>query len=192
MSQTKSYDYTAIRDFFIRDSSRLLSELSSRSLGTASSDAERCVRLSGANIYLEEWSRMRTLSTNLEVWIKEHKKPIKNLQKCFIELMQQLSPEWTVEVKHDDEAIVYCANQRLIQYLAFAEDLIRKHFHSVDRISSSIEYNPETNDKWVSIDVEVTGDMNQVIEWEGSFVKEWVASVPYPERNKIRLSCDII
>jgi hypothetical protein len=86
----------------------------------------------------------------------------------------------------------YGMNHRLIQYLAFAEDLIRKHFPSVDRISSSIEYNPETNDKWVSIDVEVTGDMNQVIEWEGSFVKEWVASVPYPERNKIRLSCDII
>jgi hypothetical protein len=192
MSQTKSYDYTDIRNYFFRDSCRLLSEVSSGSLASTSSDAEKYVSLGGVNIYLEKLSRIRTVSTNLEAWIRENKKPLEDLQKYLIDLMQQLSPQRTVEVEYADEAIIYCAEHQLIQSLAFAEDLIRKHFAKIDRIRSYVEYDPETNDKWVSIDIEVFGNIDQVIEWEENFTKEWVASVPYPFREKLRFSYDII
>ena len=88
--------------------------------------------------------------------------------------------------------ILFCAEQSLINYLGSAEDLIKKHFPTVHEINFSTEYDPETPDRWVSADIKVSGEINQIIEWEDSFVKEWVNSVPYPEREKIRLSCDII
>lgn len=73
-----------------------------------------------------------------------------------------------------------------------AEKLIKENFPTVCKISFSVEYDPETFDKWVVADIEVYGEIDQVIAWEDEFVKEWVVTVPYPERNMIRLLCDII
>ncbi|MCK4619512.1 MAG: hypothetical protein KAT52_06180 [Desulfobacterales bacterium] len=81
---------------------------------------------------------------------------------------------------------------KLIKYLGLAEKLIKENFLTVRKISFSVEDDPETFDKWVVADIEVYGEIDQVIAWEDEFVKEWVATVPYPERNMIRLSCDII
>jgi hypothetical protein len=80
----------------------------------------------------------------------------------------------------------------LIGYLRLIEDLINKHFPTVQKISFSLNYEPETSDKWVNANTEISGDVSQVIEWEDSFITEWVSEVPYPERDKIRLSCDIM
>ena len=88
--------------------------------------------------------------------------------------------------------ILFCQDESLIKYLGLIESLIKKHFHTVHKISFSTEHDPETSDKWVTAVVEISGEIDQIIEWEDNFVKEWVASVPYPQREKIRLSCDII
>lgn len=108
------------------------------------------------------------------------------------ELGSQLNAERRIEVIHDDEVILFCRNQSLIKYLDLAEDLIKRHFATVQKIVFSMGYDPEIPDKWVNADIKVIGEIDQVIEWENSFVNEWVNSVPYPEREKIRLSCDII
>jgi len=103
-----------------------------------------------------------------------------------------LDQERTVEVVRDDEAVLFCTDQSLIESLGLIEDLIKKHFPTVSKISFFLEYDPETADKWVSADTEISGDIYKIIEWEDNFIKDWVSLVPYPERNKIRLSCDII
>ena len=97
-----------------------------------------------------------------------------------------------IEINHTNEAILFCAEHTLIKYLGLAEKLIKENFPTVRKISFSVEDDPETFDKWMVADIEVYGEIDQVIEWEDEFVKEWVATVPYPERNMIRLSCDII
>lgn len=107
-------------------------------------------------------------------------------------LKPQLSDEPRVEINQTSEAILFCAERSLIKYLGLVEMLIREHFTTVRKISFSVEYDPETSDQWVIADIEVYGEIDQVIAWEDEFVKEWVATVPYPERNKIRLSCNII
>jgi len=97
-----------------------------------------------------------------------------------------------IEINHTNEAILFCAEHTLIKYLGLAEKLIKENFPTVRKISFSVEYDPETSDQWVVADIEVFGEIDQAIAWEDEFVKEWVATVSYPERNKIRLSCDTI
>ena len=129
---------------------------------------------------------------NIESWLKNHYVSLQHFQAFLMELTPQLDEERTVEVVRDDDAVLFCTDQSLIKYLGLIEDLIKKHFPTVSKINFFLEYDPETSDKWVSADTEISGDIDQVIEWENHFIKEWVSQVPYRERNKIRLSCDII
>ena len=192
MAQTISHDYTSLENYFLRDRFRFVSGMSGVTSDIASIGAEKRINLHTSQSHLERWAGLRTVSINLEKWIEEHKESLEDLKKLLSKLLPQLANDWKVEVKHDDEAILFCANQGLIKCLGIAESLIREYFPTVGKVNFSIEYDPETSDKWVSADIEVYGEIDQVIAWEDEFVKEWVATVPYPERNMIRLSCDII
>ncbi len=136
--------------------------------------------------------KWKTISGSIEEWMENRKESLINLHNLIETLKPQLSDEPRIEINQTAEAILFCAKRSLIKYLGLAEMLIREHFTTVRKISFSVEYDPETSDQWVIADIEVYGEIDQVIAWEDEFVKEWVATVPYPERNKIRLSCDII
>ena len=136
--------------------------------------------------------KWRTIPGSIEEWMEKRKNPLINLHNLIETLKPQLSDDRKIEINQTDETILFCAERSLIKYLGLAEMLIREHFTTVRKISFSVEYDPETSDKWVSADIEVFGEIDQVIAWEDEFVKEWIATVPYPERNMIRLSCDII
>jgi len=128
----------------------------------------------------------------LETWLRDSRVPLWHFHKMLKGLATQMSEEKPIEIDREKEVILFCADQSLIKYLNLAEELIKEHFTTVQKISLSVEYDPETPDKWVIADVAVAGEIDQVLEWENSFIKDWVTFVPYPEREKIRLSCDII
>lgn len=133
-----------------------------------------------------------TNTRSTEAWVDRDKIQLNNLKNLLEKLSSDLSNERRIEVIQDDEVILFCRNESLIKYLGLTESLIRKHFSTARKISFSLEYDPETSEKWVIADAKISGEIDQIIEWEDNFVRDWVASVPYPEREKIRLSCDII
>ena len=134
----------------------------------------------------------KTISGPIEEQIENLKEPLANLHNLIETLRLQLSEDRKIEINHTNEVILFCAEHTLIKYLGLAEKLIKENFPTVRKISFSVEDDPETFDKWVVADIEVYGEIDQVIAWEDEFVKEWVATVSYPERNMIRVSCDII
>jgi len=133
-----------------------------------------------------------TTPGSIEQWIQECRKPLNHLQDLIETLKPALSDDPRIEISHSDESVLFCADHSGIKYLGLAEQLIKEHFPTVRKINFSLEYDPETSEKWVNADILVFGEIDQVIEWEDEFVKEWVATVPFPERTMIRLSCDII
>jgi hypothetical protein len=132
-----------------------------------------------------------TRSSGTGMWLKEHGATLTDFDNSLKGLAPFLGAR-SIEVVHNDEAVFFCSEHSLIWYLQLIEDLISEHFPTVQKISFSLDYDPETSDKWVNADIEISGDVSQVIEWEDSFITEWVSQVPYPERDKIRLSCDIM
>ena len=145
----------------------------------------------GQTVFNSPEKEQATGPGNTGMWLKKYR----TLLSDFDNELKALAPYLevpSVQVVHDDEAVFFCANQSLIGYLQLIEGLINEHFPTVQKISFSLDYDPETSDKWVNADIEITGDVSQVIEWEDAFVADWVSEAPYPERNKIRLSCDIM
>ena len=134
----------------------------------------------------------KTISGPIEEQIENLKEPLANLHNLIETLRLQLSEDRRIEIDYTNEVILFCAERTLIKYLGLAEKLIKENFPTVRKISFSVEDDPETIEEWVIADIEVYGEIDQVIAWENEFVKEWVVTVPCPERNMIRLSCDII
>lgn len=54
------------------------------------------------------------------------------------------------------------------------------------------EHDPETSEEWLVLDVTIQGDEEKVLDAYGRYIDRWVSAVPWPERNKIRLSYNII
>ncbi len=125
-------------------------------------------------------------------YLEENFEKLKQLKDQTEELLPQLGDEKRVKVHITDETLIFCANESLIKFLGLFEKLIKQHFLTVDSINFTIEYDPELGEKWVSADTKISAGIDHVIKWEDSFIKDWVSVAPYPERGKIRLSCDII
>lgn len=114
-----------------------------------------------------------------------------SLNKMVEKLSPQIRNNVSVDIARETDAIRYCAENSLIKYLAIAESLIKVHFPTVKKIYASLEHDPELLDSWVVMTVQISGEIDEVIDWEDNFIEEWVENIPYPESEKIRLSCDI-
>ncbi len=133
-----------------------------------------------------------TKAGTIEEYLKENSKGLKQLQEQTESLISQLVVEKRVEVDYSKETLLFCTNESLIKLLGLFEKLIKQHLLTVSSINFTVEYDPELGEKWVSANTKISGKIDQVIKWEDSFIKDWVAVAPYPEREKIKLSCDII
>jgi hypothetical protein len=137
--------------------------------------------------------RVKTTKTVLiEKYLKENSKRINQTKDQIAALILQIVAEPKVKVDITREALLFCAHESIIKLLGLSERLIKRHFPTLNIINFTVEHDPELGESWISADVEVPGEIEQVIKWEDAFVRDWVSRVPYPERNKIRLSCDIV
>jgi hypothetical protein len=90
------------------------------------------------------------------------------------------------------EAAAFCKREGILQYLPVGVDLIRRSFHAVGEIATELEADPETEEEWLSIGISVQGEVEEVIKNYERYIGEWVSSIPWPERHKIRLSYNIL
>jgi hypothetical protein len=86
--------------------------------------------------------------------------------------------------------VVYLKTQ--LQYLPVAIDLIERHFPSIDKLDLYLEHDPETEEEWLVLDLTLRGEVDEVLDNYDKYTDHWVSSVPWPQRQKIRLSYNII
>ena len=89
------------------------------------------------------------------------------------------------EVEH------FCQREGLLGYLEHAYELIERHFGAVDDLRVGMQPDPETGDEWVSVEITVE-DADDLLDHYESYTREWVASVPWPERVKILLAFYVV
>lgn len=87
-----------------------------------------------------------------------------------------------------DLAIRYQASSYLQQALRLAQ----KSFSGLDGIAVTAETDPETDEEWVAVSVKVTGNIKDVLDMYDTYTRQFVESVPWPARDKIRLVYDLI
>ena len=85
----------------------------------------------------------------------------------------------------------FCAQQGILKYVPTAIDLAKQHFSSIQDIYLRLEDDPEAGEEWLMIDVTVHGEVDEVVKSHNDYIADWVSLVPWPERDKVRLSYNI-
>jgi hypothetical protein len=91
-----------------------------------------------------------------------------------------------------DEVRALCERHRLSGYLQRALRLARQAFLDLRNIEVIAEADPETEDEWVAIVVQIHGEVRTVLDMYDDYTRKLVDTIPWPARDKIRLIYDLI
>jgi hypothetical protein len=97
-----------------------------------------------------------------------------------------------VDVKISEEATAFCEVHSLKGHLLKAVELAKKYFSSLAAITADVEQDPESDEKWITLIVTVSGTADSILASYNDYSSEWVSSVPSPDRYAIRISFNII
>jgi hypothetical protein len=86
----------------------------------------------------------------------------------------------------------FCVRHELSTHLRVAIGLLKGAFPYVERLNLQLERDPETGDEWVLIELNVSGDVDDVLRRYNHYTDLLVKSVPWPERHKIRIAYNIM
>lgn len=71
--------------------------------------------------------------------------------------------------------------------LPTAEALADECFANVRDKQVSWQSDPEVGERWLELQIAVAGEPDQVVDDYNRFAARWVAAVPWPEHNWVRL-----
>ena len=86
----------------------------------------------------------------------------------------------------------FCAAQGLLSHISVALDLVRRCFPCDHEPTLQTEQDPETGEEWVAIDIRVRAETTDFLERYDRYTDEFVARIPWPRRDKIRLSYQLL
>lgn len=90
------------------------------------------------------------------------------------------------------EVIQFCEELGILRYLGKALDLIKTCFSPIVEPAPRLAQDPETEDRWLVLDITVEGEVEDVLRKYDNFINLKVKSIPWPERDKIRLAYNIL
>lgn len=91
-----------------------------------------------------------------------------------------------------DNLYDFCIRHDLSFYLSMAIGLMRDSFPSLKRFSLQLELDPDTSEEWILIDFDVKGEIEEILEEYDRYTDRWVKAAPWPQRDKIRTSFNIL
>lgn len=88
----------------------------------------------------------------------------------------------------DDNILKYCKENGIDGYIQIVKEIVENTFSNIKDIEMCIEEDPEIEEDYLLIKIRVEQEVKEALDSYERFVKEFVEEVPYPERNKIRLT----
>jgi hypothetical protein len=104
----------------------------------------------------------------------------------FLKIPSKFLPQITPEI------IEFCSRERVTSYLPTAVNSVERNFPTISELKIEVEQDPETEDEWLVLNVTIRGEVDEVLNNYDKYINYWVSSVPWPERQKIRLLYNII
>ena len=90
------------------------------------------------------------------------------------------------------EVLSFCTQEGILNYLWAMTEIVKRSFLRIDNLAMDVEEDPETGEKWVLVSVAVRGAVEEILEEYDHYTEDLIFNVPWPERDKIRLSFNII
>jgi hypothetical protein len=104
----------------------------------------------------------------------------------FLKIPSSFLPQITPEI------IEFCSRERITSYLPTAVNSAEKNFPTISELKIEVEQDPETEEGWLVLNITIRGEVDEVLNNYDNYINYWVSTVPWPERQKIRLLYNII
>ena len=86
-----------------------------------------------------------------------------------------------------EDVLRFCREERLMPYVPKVIRLARECFPSAIGIGLDIEYDPDSGERWVSVEFLVTDAVTEILDQGDEYARRFGEMVPWPDRAKIRL-----
>ena len=80
----------------------------------------------------------------------------------------------------------------VLPYVSIALMLLQRYFPLKKEVRLKLEEDHESGEVWLALDATIEGEIDNIIACYYNYTDEWVASVPWPYRHKIRLSFNVL
>jgi hypothetical protein len=91
-----------------------------------------------------------------------------------------------------DEVLSFCSRWQIFNHFQRALRLAQQSFLDITNIEVQVESDPESEDEWLMIVVQVHSEIGKVLDMYDTYTKGLVRVVPWPARDRIRLICDFV
>ena len=91
-----------------------------------------------------------------------------------------------------DEVLTFCSQQKIFNHFQHALQLAQQSFLGLKNITVKTENDPESDDEWILIVVQVHGEIGKILEMYDAYTRGLVRAVPWPARDRIRLIYDFV
>ncbi len=91
-----------------------------------------------------------------------------------------------------DEVLRFCSRWQIFTDFQRALRLAQQSFADLKNLDVKVEGDPESEDEWVVVSVQVHGEISNVLDMYDTYAKGLVRVVPWPARDRIRLIYDIV
>ena len=98
----------------------------------------------------------------------------------------------TSQFELNEEILAFSSKHGILAYITEVLTLLENSFTLIESINVKIVEDPEVGEEWLSFEVSVHGEVEEVLESYDKYVTQFVSKVPWPECDKIRLSYFII
>lgn len=91
-----------------------------------------------------------------------------------------------------DDVLSFCSRWQVFNHFQRALRLAQHSFPALKNIDVEIENDPESEDEWLVIVVQVHGDIGKILDMYDTYTRKFVQAVPWPALDRIRLIYDFV
>lgn len=136
------------------------------------------------------------LINRLGVWRTENATAVSLAAEDLNQLWQYVcrlpSADTGCELALPDEEYEFCEQHGLFHYLPVAEKLLKIHFPNALLIQPELMKDPDGEAERLVIGAKVNGEIDAVLDAYDRLTRDWVAAVPWPDREKILIDYSIM
>jgi len=87
----------------------------------------------------------------------------------------------------ENEVVEFAAREGIIRYIPAVRDLVYNCFSRVSRVEFEIESDPDTGEKWISVNARVSGSPERIVVEYNEFTQRSLVELPEQVMESIRL-----
>lgn len=91
-----------------------------------------------------------------------------------------------------NEVLSFCSRWQIFNYFQRALRLAQQSFLDLTNIDVKVESDPESEDEWLMIVVQVHGEIGKVLAMYDAYTRGLVRTVPWPARDRTRVIYDFV